>query len=85
MSSEAANLPKREVLIARQYQIVNESRIVVFRARDQFALVDTEIAVPFGLLKYLAGSLSTAEGRVEMARLGMVLNETVEPAKPEAH
>ena len=44
-----------QVPIATQYQILNDRRVIVFTGRDQFALNDTALAVPFGLLKFLAG------------------------------
>lgn len=53
-----------------KYHIVNEQRVVVFSAREALALNDTVIAVPFALLKFLAGSLVTAEGQAELARMG---------------
>lgn len=65
-----------QVPIATQYQILNDRRVIVFTGRDQFALNDTALAVPFGLLKFLSGSLVTAEGQAELQRLGVTLNES---------
>lgn len=64
-----------QVPISTEYQIVNETRMVVFSGRDQFALNDSKLAVPFGLLKYLVGSLTSAEGQAELQRAGITLQE----------
>ena len=68
-----------QVPISTQYQILNDTRMVVFTGRDQLALNDSKLAVPFGLLKYLAGSLSSAEGQAELVRLGITLQEPGAP------
>lgn len=68
-----------QVPVSTQYQIVNDKRMIVFRGRDQFALVDSALAVPFGLIKYLAGSLVSAEGQAELQRLGISLNDPSAP------
>jgi hypothetical protein len=63
------------VVLATQTQILNEQRVVVLKGRAQFALEDTVLAIPFGLLKHLAGSLQLAEGKAELARAGATLQE----------
>lgn len=76
MSEDGVQVP-----VSQRYQVVNDQRVVVFTGRDQFALNDTSIAVPFALLKFLAGTLVTLEGQVEMARLGMTLNTEGTPRR----
>ena len=68
-----------QVPISTQYQILNDTRMVVFTGRDQLALNDSKLAVPFGLLKYLARSLSSAEGQAELVRLRITLQEPGAP------
>lgn len=59
-----------QAIIATKYQVINERRCVVVSGRDQFSLHDTHMAVPFALLKFLAGSLAVAEGKHELSRQG---------------
>lgn len=65
-----------QVPLATKYRVINDQRMVVLTGRDQFALNDTNIAVPFALLKFLAGSLMTVEGQAELARSGGALLDT---------
>lgn len=65
----------QQVPLATQFRIVNEQRVVVLSGRDQFALNDTVLALPFGLLKHLTGSLVTAEGQAELQRAGISLQQ----------
>lgn len=61
-----------QAVMATKYQVINERRCVVVSGRDQFSLHDTHMAIPFGLLKFLAGSLAVAEGKAEIARVSGV-------------
>lgn len=71
-----------QVPLATKYRVINDQRMVVLTGRDQFAPNDTHIAVPFALLKFLAGSLLTVEGQAELARSGGALFDTSEKKSP---
>lgn len=66
-----------QVVLATKYRVLNEQRVVVLTGRDQFALQDTQIALPFATLKFLAGSLLTVEGQAEIARAGGTITDTL--------
>lgn len=70
MAQDQSQSASLQVAVSTKYQVLNEQRVVIFTGRDQFALRDTVLAVPFGLLKYLAGSLVSAEGQAELRRMG---------------
>lgn len=65
-----------QVPVATKYRVLNEQRVVVLTGRDQFALQDTQVALPFATLKFLAGSLLTVEGQAEIARAGGAIMDT---------
>lgn len=81
MASDIPPQATRQIPTSTRFEIVNDRRVVVFAARDQFALQDTELAVPFGLLKHLAGSLMSAEGQAELLRMGVQLQADVQAGK----
>lgn len=81
MASDIPQQAMRQVPTSTRFEIVNDRRIVVFAGRDRFALQDTQLAVPFGLLKHLAGSLMSAEGQAELLRMGVQLQTDAQAGK----